>query len=107
LAAELIEFSIFNQDITVGRLLVLKEGLLAQKILIDGFQQPYQVLIPFLTLGCLRLERLERLAFGGGYGPDGAFENYVDAQSIVLDVLADTVNVLSAMSSMPRPAAGN
>jgi hypothetical protein len=104
LVGELRKLSIFNKDINVNRLLTLKAGLLVQQIFIDGFQQPYQVLIPFLTLGCLRLakrpldEELESWR-------DPLYD--IDLESIVLDVLADTVNVLSATGSMPRPTAGN
>jgi hypothetical protein len=99
----LIELSIFNKNIHLHRLLRLKKGLLNRNILIDGFLHPYQVLIPFLTLGYLRLERLEH-----DERPDDALdgEDYKGA-CVALDVLADTANVLSAMSSMPRPAAGN
>jgi hypothetical protein len=103
LVAELIELSIFNKNIDVNRLLGLKKGLLNRNILIDGFQKPYQVLIPFLTLGCLRLERLELEK----EVMDEAPPNDRHLVNIVLDVLEDTINVLSATGSMPRPAAGN
>ena len=58
---------------------MLKQGLLNENIMIDGLQYPYRLLIPFLTLGCLRLSRLDVFA---------------DPMSIILDVLADVSNVL-------------
>jgi hypothetical protein len=98
-----MELRVFNKNLDVRRLLALKEGLLRQKILIDGFHWPYQALIPFLSPGCLRLERIE-LEEVELYGVP---QDDIDLESIVLDVLADTVNVLSELSSMPKPAAGN
>jgi hypothetical protein len=58
--------------------------------MIDGLQYPYRLLIPFLTLGCLRLSRL------GVLYPD----------PIVLDVLADVANVLSALEPIPVRLSG-
>jgi hypothetical protein len=61
---------------------MLKQGLLNENIMIDGLQYPYRLLIPFLTLGCLRLSRMD---------------SFADPRPIILDVLADVANVLSAL----------
>jgi hypothetical protein len=99
----LIELGICSKKITVPRLLRLNRGLLQLNMLMDGFNMPYLALIPFLTLGCLRLEKLER-----GEQPENALdEDDFKMKCVVLDVLVDTANILSAMKSMPRPAAEN
>jgi hypothetical protein len=99
-----MELSIFSNNINESRLFWLKRGLLQRNMLIDGFRHPYQVLIPFLTLRCLRLERLELAREAEGEMK----ENNTTVKYIVLDVLADTVNVLSVTGSMPRtPVARN
>jgi hypothetical protein len=65
---------------------MLKQGLLNENIMIDGLQYPYRLLIPFLTLGCLRLSRLD---------------GFANPTPIIIDVLADVANVLSALEGVP------
>jgi hypothetical protein len=91
------KLGIFNKDITVERLILLKAGLLNQRTWIGGLQYPYRALIPFLTLACLRMKRVEE---------DAGLDNMVDLdlKPVIIDVLADAVNVLSAMK--PTPTAG-
>ncbi|KAN0106738.1 hypothetical protein V8E51_009614 [Hyaloscypha variabilis] len=90
LVRELKTNGIFSEDVSARKVQVLKQTLLNDNIMIDGLQYPHRLLIPFLTLGCLRLSRLDI------FHPD----------PIILDVLADVANVLSALEPIPVRLSG-
>jgi hypothetical protein len=76
-----------NQDLTAKRLIALKFGLCENGINIDGFHCPYQHLLPFIKLGCVRLERLEE---------EEKLE-FIDAGQVVYDILEDVIDMISVM----------
>jgi hypothetical protein len=76
-----------NHDLTAKRLIALKFGLCENDINIDGFHCPYEHLLPFIKLGCVRLERLEE---------EEKLE-FIDAGQVVDDVLEDVMDMISAM----------
>ena len=76
-----------NPDLTAKRLIALKFGLCENDTTIDGSHCPYQHLLPFIKLGCARLERLEE---------EEKLE-FIDAGQVVDDVLEDVMDMISAM----------
>lgn len=59
---ELQQIDLNNPEITDFRIMMLREGLTKGKENIDGWENSYQLLLPFITLGCLIIEREERAA---------------------------------------------
>ena len=62
-----------NKSITKERLVLLKDGLLRESLIIDGLRVPYQHLLPFLSSGCENLHSSgEELfpVYGGELVPD-------------------------------------
>ena len=76
-----------KRNVTAERLLALKLGLNMHGMLLDGLQFPYQRLLPFITLGCVRLERLE----------EEEQLKFIDAGPVVEDTLEDVMDMISTM----------
>jgi hypothetical protein len=88
--SELRAMGMDQSFITMVKIDALKLGLLEEDITIDGLRKPYQVLLPFLALGCLKIKRLKE---------DRALGK-IDLKRVVSEALEDaaTSNVVSAMN---------
>lgn len=60
---ELGQMHVSNGSMSVRRVIQLHQGLHILRTHIDGWDLPYQYLIPFLWAGCIKLEENEKLHF--------------------------------------------
>lgn len=77
---------------TVDEIGMLKQGLVEEGILFDGFDKDYKLLRPFLALGCLKLSRCMMDPTGSNYPyPDEPYGHFVR------EVLADVKATMAAL----------